>query len=437
WGAISALLLWHWAARTWNIEVGRKTILLLVSIPSLPLLASWAYADMALCFYAAASLFTLTQFKTSPADSWLRIMGVLCGFAMGVKYTSFVVPLACGLLLLSHRPLKQGLRNAAHFSLIALLTALPWYLRNAFLMGNPFYPFVFGGRYWDTFLAQWYSGSGTGIGWDIFQLILLPFNAVLGYRDANFFDGRMGPLFLILFPITLWILIKRPFQNPAQNWPLISITLFSALSFLAWTVGVINSSALWQTRLLFPALLPFAIPTALGWDALTKLDSPKLRVSFLVNALIAVVIALAIFDVGLFVFRRNPLAVVFGAQSREEYIHRVNPSYAELMQLMEKLPATALVYSLYEPRSYNLPRLTQPDAIVSNFAHDLFLYQTTDEVVQAWKAQGYTHILIYERGADLTLADDPSRLAELNYTRDSLILLSRTPDGVYSIYLIP
>jgi hypothetical protein len=47
--------------------------------------------------------------------------------------------------------------------------------------------------------------------------------------------------------------------------------------------GVINSSALWQARLLFPVLMILAIPTALGWDALNQLDSSNLRISFLVN----------------------------------------------------------------------------------------------------------------------------------------------------------
>ncbi|MGZ9166279.1 MAG: hypothetical protein ACXW4U_13995, partial [Anaerolineales bacterium] len=59
WGALSALLLWRWAVKVWNIEIGRKTLLLLAGIPSLPMLASWAYADMALVFYATVALYAL------------------------------------------------------------------------------------------------------------------------------------------------------------------------------------------------------------------------------------------------------------------------------------------------------------------------------------------------------------------------------------------
>jgi hypothetical protein len=155
-----------------------------------------------------------------------------------------------------------------------------------------------------------------------------------------------------------------------------------------------------------------------------------------------VVIGLTMLDTGLFVLERNPLAVAFGAQSRERYIERVNPSYAELIQLMDELPADANVYSLYEPRSYNLPRSTQPDLVLYNFAHDLHHYETTDDIIQRWNSEGYTHIIIYERGVDITFSsnlseEDIARQFALNEIRDKLGLVSQTSDGVYSLYKIP
>ncbi|HVF26312.1 MAG TPA: hypothetical protein VNA23_10510, partial [Anaerolineales bacterium] len=395
WAMLSALLLWHWAVKVWDIQIARKLLLLLAAIPSLPMLASWAYADMALAYYAVAALYTMTTDRTSSTSAWLRITGILAGLAMGVKYTSFVLPLACGLLLLFRRPFGKSFSSAAQFSLLALSIALPWYVRNATVMGNPFYPFVFGGRFWDTFLSDWYADSGTGIGWSALQIFMLPLNAVLGHHDATFSDGRMGPLFLLLVPFTLWMLISRTFQDSAQVSSLQAISIFVALSFAAWAFGVLNSSALWQSRLLFPALMLFAVPTALGWDRLKQFDTSTLRISFLINALIAIVIILTIFDNGIFLLQRNPLAVAFGAQSRVRYIERVNPSYAALMNIMDELPSDAYVYSLFEPRSYDLPRRIQLDAILSNFAHDEYLYHTSTEIIRHWKAKGYTHVLVY------------------------------------------
>jgi hypothetical protein len=442
WAVLSALLLWHWSSKTWNAEISRKTLLLLAAMPALPMLASWAYADMALVYYSIAALYAFISFRVTKKGHWLVIIALMSGFAMSVKYTSFVLPLACGLLLIFDRPLKGSISNAAQFSALALLTALPYYARNAILMHNPFYPFAFGGRFWDDFQAAWYADSATGIGWNALQILLLPINILLGHQDANFFDGRMGPLFLILVPFTVWILLSRTRRDSAAGLSLLAIGLFSILTFTAWTVGVVNSSALWQARLLFPALLPFAIPTALAWDSLKAFDTSRLRISFLVNALIAAVIALTIFDNAIFVLQRNPMAVAIGAQSRAQYIQRINPSYTALMSLMDELPSDARVYSLFEPRTYGLPRDTQPDPIVSNFAHDVYLHQAPDAIISNWKSEQYTHVVVYERGRDFMVESasgkfTPTIQGILLETLGQLEPIARTPDNVYSLYEIP
>ena len=442
WAILSILLLWYWAIKILSMEIGRKTLLLIVSLASLPLVSSWAYADMALVYYAIAALYSLSSYKRTGSNSWLFLTGIMAGFAMSVKYTSFTIPLACSLLLLLKRPFSKALKSAFQFSSIALLIALPWYLRNAIIMHNPVYPFLFNGLYWDSFRSAWYSNSGTGIGWNLFQILMIPINMILGIHELSPIDGRIGPLFLILLPFTLWILIKQSRQNYSDNWSLKTIGFFATLSFLAWTYGVINSTVLWQVRFFYPALIAFAIPTALGWDYLTQFDTPKLHVSFLINTVITFVITLTILENGLFVLQRNPLAVAFGVQTRTRYIERVNPSYASLIQIMDELPTNAMIYSLYEPRSYDLPRPTQPDLVLYNFAHDLHLYQTTDKIIRHWKSQGYSYILIYERGVALTFEgnlakEDTMRQNALNKIRDKLFFVSQTSDGVYSIYKIP
>jgi hypothetical protein len=406
------------------------------------MLASWAYADMALVYYAVAALYAAAKYKVIKTFPWLIIMGAMAGFAMGIKYTSFTVPLTCGLLLLLGLPSRHAITSAAQFSSIALATASPWYVRNAIFMGNPFYPFIFGGRYWDDFLARWYAESGTGIGWEPLKLIMLPLDTILGFQDATFFDGRIGPLFLILAPITVWILATRTSRASAEDRSLLTIGIYVLLSFAAWTVGVINSSALWQARLLFPALILFAIPTALAWDSLKQFDIHRLRISFLASVMIAAVIALTVFDIGLFVLQRNPLAVAIGAQSRERYIERINPSYAALISVMDMLPADARVYSLFEPRTYGLPRQTRSDSIVSNFAHDVFIHQTADAILRHWKEEQFTHLLVYERGLEFMVDSEtdkfpPATQTILNDTLGRLTLVAQTPDDVYSLYEIP
>jgi hypothetical protein len=145
-------------------------------------------------------------------------------------------------------------------------------------------------------------------------------------------------------------------------------------------------------------------------------------------------VTLTVFDNTIFVLQRNPLAVVLGAQSRAGYIGRVNPSYAGLMHAMDGLPANARVYSLFEPRSYALPRPIQPDPVNYNFSHDLFLYGTPSGVIQRWKMEGYTHILVSEEASDKF---NSARRAALRQTLAMLELVEQTPDRLYSIYRLP
>ena len=195
--------------------------------------------------------------------------------------------------------------------------------------------------------------------------------------------------------------------------------------------------------ILFPALFTFVIPTALGWDYLSQLDTSRLRLSFLLNIFITIVIVLTLFDNAIFVLQRNPLAVAVGAQSRQRYIERVNPSYASLMQIMDGLPTDASIYSLFEPRSYGLPRQTQPDLVLFNFSHDLYLYKTPSAILEHWKAKGYTHILLYERGLDILTNSpgQPDHSFGSGYPTWRLWRVSnsvaQTPDKIYSIYRLP
>jgi hypothetical protein len=448
WAVLTVFFLWYWAARVWHPNTAHASLIILLSMPSLYLLASWAYTDFALSFYALSAIYAV--YKAFDLDSpvpqagWIVIAGLAAGMSMGVKYTSFLVPVSVMLLTLwwGRRNLGSTFKSILVFSLAAVAIAAPWYLRSWFVMGNPFYPFAFGGQYWDAFRTDWYSQAGTGIGWQIKELFALPLNATLGYRDANYYDGRIGPLFLILAPLTVTVLLqarKQPFQ-PRRS--LLAITIFGLLSMAAWVLGVINSAALWQTRLLFPALIPLALPTALGLLAIKNLDTPQLRLSFIFNFVVVAVVTVTVIDAGIHVLARNPLAYALGLETRQAYLSKVQPAYAQAMQLLESTPPDTSLYFLFEPRSYGATRQVQIDPILDNFAHDWYIHGDDESLVQDWRSRGYTHVMLYRRGVDF-LSGDRSRSFKPEYQdaleliiTNHLTLLETTPDGAYELYRI-
>lgn len=438
-GLLIALLLWDWARRLWGNHVAWWVLALLLTMPSLLWLSAWAYTDLGLSYYTLAVLYTVWKWKDTGGNRWLALGGVMAGFAMGVKYTSFLVPLTGILFLLwwGWRHIRNTLLRMLGFGGLAALVAFPWYARNWIWTGNPFYPFAFGGPFWDAFRAQAYSGSSTGIGWNLRAILLLPLDTMLGTHDANFFDGRIGPFFLVMLPVTIWTLWLVRREPPSRQSALILIASFAGISALTWTFGVIQTANLWQSRLLLPGLIPLVLVMAVGIDQLQRLDTPVLKISFLVSTVIGLVVFVSLLDFVLQVSYRNPLMVAIGAETRQEYITRLQPGYGEALELVEQAPTNAYVYFLFEPRSYGMARRVQPDPINDNWAHDLYLSGSVDATLADWRVEGYSHVLFSRTGADFIIQTTPSYAPLLNQLTGSLHLLGTSSAGGYELYEIP
>jgi hypothetical protein len=437
-GLLTILLLWDWSRRLWGNRTSCWILALVLTMPSLLWLSAWAYTDLALSFYTLAVLYTVWKWKDTSGSRWLVLGGGLAGFAMGVKYTSFLVPITSVIFILwwGRRDLRKTFSRAFVFGGLAMLIALPWYVRNYLWTTNPIYPFVFGGPFWDNFRTQFLAGTGTGIGWNLRSILLLPLDTTLGYHDANYFDGRIGPFFLVMVPVSIWTLWQARHLSPSQRSALLITAVFAGITSLTWTYGVIQTADLWQSRLLLPGLFPFLLVMVAGLEQLQRLDTPALKISFIVSTLTALVILVSLLEFGLQVSYRNPLMVAVGAETRMDYTARLQSGYADALELVQQTPSNAYVYFLYEPRSYGMPRQVQPDPINDNWAHDLFLNGSAEETVSAWRNQGFTYVLISRLGADLVSKTTPSQAPNLDQLTAILHLSTKSSDGHYELYQI-
>ena len=124
--------------------------------------------------------------------------------------------------------------------------------------------------------AAWYARGGTGIGLDLLALISVPIVATLGTRDANFYDGRVGPLIVMLAPL---LALNRPRLD--------RFVLMFVLHFAFWLAGLVGSASLWQSRLLLPALVLLLPPLGAAVSKLALFDRP----SFSLRRIATIVIA--------------------------------------------------------------------------------------------------------------------------------------------------
>jgi len=114
-----------------------------------------------------------------------------------------------------------------------------------------------------------------------------------------------------------------------------------------------------------------------------------------------------------------------------------------MMRLEEVVPVDGRVLFLWEPRSYYSSRPAQPDAILDNWSHLLYLYGDEDGVAAHLRDEGFTHVLLYQWGLDFVTGslqsgrgesplppEDVERLQA--FTQEHLVLVETV--GRYRLY---
>lgn len=418
-----------------------RALLLLASMPMLYMLAGWAYNDLALAFYQLAALYWLIEWgqrrsdagtqghKRAVGHSQLVVSSLFAGLAMSLKYTSFVTPLFIVIAIMfyvlrftngksqiAHSKLKLMLMPQAAFILPAMLIAAPWYLKNWAFTGNPVFPFaygLFGGHPWDAFRAEWYAAAGSGIGLKPLTLLGLPWLLTLGVQDMNFWDGRTGPLLLLFLPLLIWAGLSKQFAGQRVPAAAKLLLLYALTHFAVWTLGVIWSRSLWQSRLLLPGLVALPPVTGWVWLNLPAFDLPRFSLSRFVNIAIGLTLALTLVDTALLTLKFDPLPYLTGLESRPAYLERrLGGHYAAMQQLNAQLPPDAVVQFLWEPRSYYCRVDCRPDSILDVFPHAVHLYGSAAAISEAWRQSGITHVLLHQDGLNFVRSDTPGAVDE-------------------------
>lgn len=416
-------------------------VLFYVAMPLTLALASIAYNDLSFAFFQLGALFALLQWQKEGRAGWLAAAGIFCGLAMGHKYTSFVTPLALAALLVwGYRgQWRRAARPLLQLTLITTLVAAPWYLKNIWLTGNPVYPFVFAGAGWDAFLSLAYADPGSGIDWDLIALLRLPYDLTIGINDVSG-DGQVGPFFLIFLPLLLLFGLTRMGRGAPRPWR--QYLFFALVQYLFWTVGVINSAGLNQTRQLFSAFVVLCPVLAWVLEALAAYDHPQFSLKRFMGLVLAFALVLNLVGYVLAWLPKAPHAYALGSDTRAETLARLlGIHYVALAGVNAVVPDEGVVQFLWEPRSYYCQVDCRPDVLLYKFTHLEHLYEEAPAIAGAWRAEGVTHVLIFEAGYAFAVANEmafiaPQETAVVDELRQNwLETVAAWPDG-YTLYAL-
>ena len=322
---------------------GRGAALLAAAIffaqPFLVWEATSVFIESGLAAMVALAIWNLYRFVRFTERTGLILAGAFAGGAAGMKYVGLIASLALATALFIFIGRRVNARTVLAFALPALAVALPWYVKNAVVTGNPFYPHVFGGlnpsaaRELDSTMRAFGHGHGA------FDFLLLPVRLL---ADAKAFDAGefLSPLFLAFAPTAL--LLSRH-RRPV---------------LVAWT-GVLVFVAAWfvttqQARFLVPLMPVLSVLAALG--ALTLAARGRVGRAVVVSG------ATAAFVVGFgasLVYAAQFAPVVVGAQSKDRFLEEKVSNYHGVEWLNARLgPNGKVATDIWALLYLNVPHTT-------------------------------------------------------------------------------
>lgn len=266
--------------------------------------ASSVFVEPGLAAAVALASWNIAQFVRSPEgpSSTLILVGVFSGAAAGMKFLGLIAGAALATAFIVLAWSRLDARRLAAFAVPAIVVAAPWYVKNAILTGNPFFPHLLGGLNASAAAELERSMKSFGGGRDPLDFLLLPFRLL---ADGDLFDAGewVSPLFLAFAPLAL--LVPQPRR----------IRLAVLMAILVFVIAWFLTSQ--QARFLVPLMPPAAVLAALG--ALAVAARGRLGRGVTITTF-AVALASGLAASGVYAARLAPAAV--GAESKEHFLQK-------------------------------------------------------------------------------------------------------------------
>jgi hypothetical protein len=437
---LAAFLIYYYLKTRADRLYGLLGALFFVSIPIIVKLSITVYVDLGeICFAFAALFFLFEWLKKDYKTKYLVLSGIMCGLALGTKYTGLVTLFLLTLFVpffysRNNKGKKIGFLKPVGFGVIFLLISLmvfsPWGIRNYHWRGNPIYP-LYDTLFNPTDPSQSISADGTekeeqnkGFftyrsmiynepGW---YIALLPIRIFFEGNDGDpqFFDGRLNP-FLFILPFFAFMGMKN--DSKYLKMEKTALLGFSALFFC-----IALFSTVLRIRYISPIIPPLIILSIFGIQNLFKWfvsyrSSAKRHVclAVLVGVLVLIFFLNASYIMSQFRYVR-PFSYLTGSVSRDEYVSGYRPEYAAMEYINRHTDQDAKVYFIYNgKRGYYCDR---EYIFGMNIMTGLIDGANGPEDIHAgFRRQGITHILIFFHLFDSWLHD--------NFSKEKTLLTQR------------
>ena len=349
-GIFSILGIYCFCRRYWARKDSLTACTIFALIPAVFTSVKYAYTDLAVVFYTVLSFYLFFIWLDTKENRWFYLSAAACGFLLGIKITSLIVPaIILTLYVFEKVREKGGLKEKIYpltvFMLIFAAISSVWYLRPWVILGNPVYPFaanLFGGHGYPEEFLRYHATSGIGIGITQYVRMLWPLTL---YPD-NFGGESIGPIFLIFLPMLVFL------RKPSR---FIKYVIFIAFAlYTSWFI------VYQYVRFFYPSLIFLSILVAYIFAAICKNDKAlRIYAVIVVGLVFCFSFALSVYH------NLENIPFVFGAESQRGYLLKHERSYAMAEYVNSNLPPDARIMVFGKPDLFYFDR----------YAADVFCYK--------------------------------------------------------------
>jgi hypothetical protein len=218
--------------------------------------------------------------------------------------------------------------------------------------------------------------------------------------DPNF-AADLGPLLLLFAVFGFWRYWK---ERSVRSLALLLLPVALVMSL----VGA-KYVHLGRPRLYYVMLPILAAAAGWGWEWLQSQVIEGVRLRRILGAVVALVIGLAWWADTRALVAKGAVRLVLGVDSRQTYLENNLGWYARAMQGLHDLPAGSQGLMLWEARGLYAPLETQADPWIDRYRGDLLEVDSPAALLERWKADGITHLMVYDLGLDLIRPADEAQ----------------------------
>ncbi len=381
-GVTSALVVFSIGVRFLGRRAAAIASTVFYLTPSVGLLSGLATHDLGLLLFETASVYALFVWFGTRERRWLLLSAVLCGLAMGTKYTGLYFATACMLTMVSRLAFDRKrwgfiLRSVVVFTIVALAFSSPWFMKSLVYTGNPTYP-ALSNLFGTTSFQKVSFGLTSGkAALDPLQFLRLPWDMTLSpgrFGSAS----RIGPLFLaFLVPFLFTRRVNRELRY---------LLGLGAFLFVFWAVTMLNTRYYLAGLALFSLWIGYCCDRYMARAAWAWLVWAVLGGSLLFNVISTENLNTDLFDPG---------AVVFGRESKEEYLTERIDHYPVIVYANRHLPPDSKVLFVGEARTYYIRRNYDANSAYDKTIIVELVKQSSslNDLLDRLKREGYTHII--------------------------------------------